>query len=48
MVKSKRPRSIIMFGSISLSVCQYSGPHMSTWLLRDEIISGVHTCPESS
>ena len=43
-----RPRSIIMYDSISLSVCQDSGPHMSTGPLRDEITSGFPTCPESS
>ena len=31
-----------------LSVCQDSGPHMSVGPLRDEIASGVPTCPESS
>ena len=31
-----------------LSVCQDSGPHMSVGPLRDEITSGVPTCPESS
>ena len=33
---------------MSLSVCQDSGPHMSVGPLRDEITSGVPTCPESS
>ena len=37
-----------MYDSISLSVCQDSGPHMSAGPLRDEITSGVPTCPESS
>ena len=38
----------IMSDSISLSVCQDSGPHMSVGPLRDEITSGAPTCPESS
>ena len=36
-----------MYDSINLSVCQDSGPHMYIGPLRDEIISGVPTCPES-
>ena len=37
-----------MYDSISLSVCQDLGPHMSAGPLRDEITSGVPTFPESS
>ena len=37
-----------MYDSISLSVCQDSGPHMSAGPLRDEITSGVPTFPESN
>ena len=38
----------IMSDSISLSICQGSGHHMSDGPLRDEITSGLPTCPESS
>ena len=38
----------IMSDSISLSVFQDSGPHMSVGPLRNKITSGVHTFPESS
>ena len=37
-----------MFDSIILLVCQDSGPHMSVGPLRDDITSGVPTCPKSS
>ena len=36
----------IMSNSISLSLCQDSGPHMSARPLRDEITSGFPTSPE--
>ena len=45
---AKRIMWSIISNSISLLVCQDSGPHMSARPLRDEIISGVATCPESS
>ena len=45
---SKRIMWSIISDSISLLVCQDSGPHMSVGPLRDEITSGVPTCPESS
>ena len=45
---AKRIMWSIISGSISLLVCQDSCPHMSAGPLRDEITSGVPTCPESS
>ena len=45
---AKRIMWSIISDSISLLVCQDSGPHMSARPLRDEIKIGVPTCPKSS